>query len=61
MATVYLAVDLRHRRNVALKVLKPALPAAVSAERFLSEIRTPATLTAEPTADDDSQLRRHHE
>ena len=28
MATVYLAEDLRHERNVALKVLKPALQKA---------------------------------
>ena len=44
MATVYLASDLRHGRNVALKVLKADLSAAVDAERFLSEIRTTATL-----------------
>jgi serine/threonine-protein kinase len=29
MATVYLAKDLRHSRNVALKVLKPELAAVV--------------------------------
>ena len=44
MATVYLAKDLKHNRNVALKVLKPELAAVVGAERFLSEIKTTANL-----------------
>lgn len=44
MATVYLAEDLKHHRNVALKVLKPELAAVVGAERFLAEIRTTASL-----------------
>jgi len=44
MATVYLATDLRHNRNVALKVLKPELAAVVGAERFLAEIETTAKL-----------------
>jgi serine/threonine-protein kinase len=44
MATVYLAEDLRHGRNVALKVLRPELAAVVGAERFLAEIRTTANL-----------------
>jgi len=44
MATVYLARDLRHNRNVALKVLKPELAAVVGAERFLAEIETTANL-----------------
>jgi serine/threonine-protein kinase len=44
MATVYLAQDLKHGRAVALKVLKPELAAVIGAERFLSEIRTTATL-----------------
>jgi len=44
MATVYLARDLRHNRNVALKVLKPELAAVVGAERFLAEIQTTANL-----------------
>ncbi|HEY0778552.1 MAG TPA: serine/threonine-protein kinase, partial [Gemmatirosa sp.] len=43
-ATVYLARDLRHGRPVALKVLAPALGAALSAERFLREIRVTAAL-----------------
>ena len=45
MATVYLAKDLKHNRNVALKVLKPELAAMVGAERFLAEIETTANLT----------------
>jgi serine/threonine-protein kinase len=44
MATVYLARDLRHERNVALKVLKPELPQALSAQRFLKEIHVTANL-----------------
>ena len=45
MATVYLARDERHNRNVALKVLKAELAAVVGAERFLAEIETTAKLT----------------
>src|SRR6266540_213233 len=45
MATVYLARDLRHNRNVALKVLRPELRTAIGTERFLREIRTTAQLT----------------
>ena len=44
MATVYLAEDLKHHRNVALKVLKPALAVVVGAERFLAEIEVTAKL-----------------
>ena len=44
-ATVYLAHDQRHNRNVALKVLKAELAAVVGAERFLAEIETTAKLT----------------
>ena len=44
MATVYLARDLRHQREVALKLLKPELGAVLGAERFLSEIRVTANL-----------------
>jgi TolB-like protein len=44
MATVYLAKDLRHDRDVALKLLKPELGAVLGAERFLSEIRVTAKL-----------------
>jgi eukaryotic-like serine/threonine-protein kinase len=44
MATVYLGHDLRHDRDVAIKVLHPDLGAALGGERFLSEIRTTARL-----------------
>jgi Tol biopolymer transport system component len=44
MATVYLAHDLRHDRQVAIKVLRPELAAVIGAERFLAEIRTTANL-----------------
>jgi serine/threonine-protein kinase len=44
MATVYLAKDLRHDRNVALKVLRAELGAVIGVERFLAEIRTTANL-----------------
>src|SRR5688572_14704207 len=44
MATVYLARDLRHQREVALKVLKPELGAVLGTDRFLSEIRVTANL-----------------
>jgi hypothetical protein len=44
MATVHLALDLRHHRRVAIKVLREELAAAVGAERFLEEIRVTASL-----------------
>jgi serine/threonine-protein kinase len=44
MATVYVARDEKHNRQVALKVLRPELAAAVGAERFLAEIETTARL-----------------
>jgi hypothetical protein len=44
MATVYLAKDQRHDRNVALKVLNPELGAVLGVERFLSEIKVTANL-----------------
>jgi Tol biopolymer transport system component len=44
MATVHLAHDLKHQRDVAIKVLHPDLGAALGGERFLSEIRTTARL-----------------
>jgi len=44
MATVYLAEDLKHKRQVAIKVLKPELGAVLGAERFINEIRTTANL-----------------
>ena len=39
MATVYLAHDFKHDRNVAIKVLRPELAAVIGAERFLREIQ----------------------
>jgi len=44
MATVYLAHDVKHDRDVAIKILHPDLGAALGADRFLSEIRTTARL-----------------
>ncbi len=44
MATVFLAHDVKHDRQVAIKVLRPELAAVVGADRFLSEIRTTANL-----------------
>ncbi len=44
MATVYLARDRKHDRQVALKVLKPELALVVGAERFVREIRIAASL-----------------
>ena len=45
MATVYLARDLKHEREVAIKVLRPDLAAALGPDRFLREIRIAANLT----------------
>ena len=44
MATVYLARDLRHDRQVALKLLHPELAATLGPERFQREIRLAARL-----------------
>lgn len=44
-ADVYLAIDERHRRQVALKALLPEAVAAAGAARFLREIRIAARLT----------------
>jgi serine/threonine-protein kinase len=44
MATVYVALDLKHDRKVAIKVLKPELAAVLGAERFVVEIKTTASL-----------------
>lgn len=44
MAVVYLAEDLKHHRQVAIKVLRPELSAAMSPERFLREIEIAAQL-----------------
>jgi serine/threonine protein kinase len=45
MATVYLAHDLRHDRDVAVKILRPELAESLGRERFLREIRLAAKLT----------------
>ncbi len=44
MAHVYLARDLRHNRQVALKVLRPEIASSVGADRFLREIQIAASL-----------------
>ena len=44
MANVYLAEDLKHKRKVAVKVLRPELAAVLGAERFVQEITTTANL-----------------
>ena len=44
MATVYLAQDVKHQRQVAIKLLDPELGAWLGAQRFLSEIRITARL-----------------
>jgi serine/threonine protein kinase/tetratricopeptide (TPR) repeat protein len=44
MATVYRSRDLRHDRDVALKVLRPELAESLGRERFLREIRLAARL-----------------
>jgi eukaryotic-like serine/threonine-protein kinase len=44
MASVYLCEDLRHKRKVALKLLKPELAAVLGADRFVQEITTTASL-----------------
>ncbi len=44
MATVYLAQDLKHNRQVAVKVLRPDLAATLGPDRFLREIEIAAQL-----------------
>jgi non-specific serine/threonine protein kinase len=45
MATVYLAEDVKHNRNVAIKVLRPDLTAILGPERFRREIEIAARLS----------------
>jgi serine/threonine-protein kinase len=45
MATVYLAADLKHDREVALKVLHPELAKGLGPDRFLREIKLAARLS----------------
>jgi hypothetical protein len=44
-AVVFLAEDLKHRRRVAVKVLRPAVARVLGPDRFLREIEIVATLT----------------
>jgi serine/threonine protein kinase/Tol biopolymer transport system component len=44
MASVYLARDLKHARDVAIKVVHPAIATALGADRFLREIEIVAQL-----------------
>jgi len=44
-ATVYLAHDVRHGRQVAVKVLRTDLSSGIGADRFVREIRLAARLT----------------
>ena len=44
MARVYLAHDIKHARNVAVKVIRPDLAASLGRERFLREIGIAARL-----------------
>ena len=43
-SAVYRATDLRHDRDVAIKVLKPEVAASLGSDRFLREIQTTAAL-----------------
>ena len=45
MAVVFLARDLKHRRPVAIKILRPELSQSLGTERFLREIELAAQLT----------------
>jgi serine/threonine-protein kinase len=45
MATVYLAEDLKHRRKVAVKVMRPEFTATLGSDRFLQEIEIAAKLS----------------
>jgi serine/threonine-protein kinase len=45
MALVYLAEDIKHRRQVAIKVLRPEITGSIGAERFLREIEISARLS----------------
>jgi tRNA A-37 threonylcarbamoyl transferase component Bud32/tetratricopeptide (TPR) repeat protein len=62
MATVYLARDLRHDRDVALKVMHRDVALALGAERFLREVKLtarlshPNILTIHDSGDDGNSL-----
>ena len=44
MATVYIAYDRKHHRDVALKVMRPDIAATIGADRFLKEIQIVARM-----------------
>ena len=44
MATVYIAYDRKHQRDVALKVMRPDIAATIGADRFLKEIQIVARM-----------------
>jgi eukaryotic-like serine/threonine-protein kinase len=44
MAVVYLAEDLKHKRRVAIKVMRPELTAAIATRRFLREVEMASRL-----------------
>ena len=50
MASVFLARDRKHDREVALKVLHPDLARSITGERFLREVAIAAKLTEEEVA-----------
>ena len=45
MATIFRARDLKHERDVALKVFRPEVAELIGTERFFREIRIAAKLT----------------
>ena len=45
MAIVYVATDLTHEREVAVKVLSPELGSSIDADRFKREIHIAAQLS----------------
>ena len=45
MATVYLATDQKHKRKVAVKVMRPELAATLGSERFLREVEIAGQLS----------------
>lgn len=51
MATVYLAHDVRHDRDVAIKVLNAELAESLGRQRFVREIRMAAKLNGMPEFD----------
>lgn len=57
MATVYLAHDLKHSRQVAVKVLRDELSAALGHDRFLREITTRADAAGSKTPDRSTSSR----